>query len=264
MPIPKIIHQIWFQGCDKTPDKFTKNIESVKKHSDGWTYKCWSEDDLYKQCQKFSSKCAQAFKDYEYMHQKIDLAKYAILYNIGGIYIDIDCEILKPLDTIPGLEDKDLIVCYTPGNSVENMCVTASLHDKIINNGVILSSKQNKYMKSLIEGTVKETCKNQSNPMYKNKQFCILRTTGPLNFTKQIMKFKNDKNVLILNYDFFEPCYSLDMFCKVTKNTIINHKHEQSWVHNYMLNFISCYFYVKNYIIFFLLVIVILYISSKS
>ena len=44
------------------------------------------------------------------MIQKIDFAKYAILYTYGGIYMDMDVECFKSLNNTPGLNESDLIV----------------------------------------------------------------------------------------------------------------------------------------------------------
>lgn len=249
MKIPKIVHQIWFQGCNNIPKKYYANIASVRKYSPDWKYKCWSDKELYEQCLQYNDQCAATYRNYKHMHQKMDLARYVILYNIGGMYIDMDCEVLQPLDNIPGLDTKDIIICRSASTTVENILMTTSLNTKVLTNGVILSSPKNIYIKSLIDDVLKVNCDTKYNPLYKNKQYCILKSTGPVMFTNIFTKYANDPNVLILDNDYFEPCFSLDKSCSSSNKTIINHKHELTWLNGPMIGALNFYTNTKNYLI---------------
>lgn len=248
MKIPQNIHQIWFQGIDDIPQKYTPNIASIKTLAPDWKYYYWDETGLFQQCLLYSERCAKKFINYKHMHQKMDLARYAILYNLGGIYIDMDCELLKPLSTIPGLTKHELIISRLPGNYLENMFATGSVHKKSLNNGVILSSPKNIYMKKLIDAVVDFDSDSSFNPLYKNKQYCIYKTTGPHIFTHIFDQYKNDPNVLILDHEYFEPCFSANTYCTISDKTIINHKQDLSWVSTPMITFFKSYFHVKNFV----------------
>lgn len=84
--IPRIIHQIWL-GPHPVPE-WTKSWMHIK----GWSYKLWSEDEL-------SLPTLQAAYDRckNYYNMKSDLARLEILYKYGGLYLDCDCECLRPL-----------------------------------------------------------------------------------------------------------------------------------------------------------------------
>ena len=70
-------------------------------------------------------------------------------------------------------------------------------------------------------------------------------------------KFENDPNVAILDNEYFEPCYSLDDSCGVTKKSIINHKHELSWMSGPIVAILKIYMIMKQYILLIILFILL-------
>lgn len=91
--IPKIIHYCWF-GNSELPDEAKKCIESWKKHCPDYEIKRWDESN-------YDVKKNQYMKE-AYENKKWgfvpDFARLDIIYNYGGIYLDTDVEIIKPLD----------------------------------------------------------------------------------------------------------------------------------------------------------------------
>ena len=93
--IPKKIHYCWF-GHGPMPTLVTKCIESWKKYLPDYEIKEWNED-------KFD------LDSYPYVREAYDNHKLAFvadvvrlyaLYHEGGIYMDTDVEVLKPLDDL--------------------------------------------------------------------------------------------------------------------------------------------------------------------
>lgn len=93
--IPKIIHYCWF-GEKPLPDEFKKYIESWKKYCPDWEIKEWNEANFdYSTCEYAAE--AYAAKKWAFVS---DYARFKILYDYGGVYLDTDVEIVKPLDEI--------------------------------------------------------------------------------------------------------------------------------------------------------------------
>lgn len=230
--IPKYIHQIWLLGCDKIPHKYKENIASIHKFSklssDNWIYKCWNENELYDQCLQHSQYCANLFKSYKSLRDKKKLGKYVILYNFGGIYFDMNCSLLKPLDTIPGLNSKDFIISFSPREYLKNLIFERTF-TKILNTATILSSAKNIYIKEIISNIFKNKIRHES-----------------LLVTKTLTPYKNDQNILLLNHKYFDPCYSLDSCCIIDKKAIVNHKHELPWMNSYIAWLLGCIFHLKE------------------
>lgn len=251
--IPRQIHQIWFQGINNLPKKFNSNIDGVIKNHPEWSYKIWNDEELREECSKYSIDCLKKYDSFEHLHQKVDFGKYVILYNHGGAYIDMDCISLKALDTLPGFGTKDLIVSYNPCNFFENTVPSLSFNRKVVNNGVILSSPGNKYMKDVVDRIIYvNKCRFPW-----SKSLCIQDTTGPIQFTKSILRYENDPRMLILDCSYLEPCYGKDPYCKVKENSYINHKHEASWFDSSTVDIMPYYFFVKHYFCKFLVLIII-------
>ncbi len=93
--IPKKIHYCWF-GRGELPDLAQKCITSWHKYMPNWEYKLWNED-------SFDVNSVPYVKE-AYNSRKFafvtDYVRLFALYNEGGIYMDTDVEVLKPLDDL--------------------------------------------------------------------------------------------------------------------------------------------------------------------
>jgi len=91
--IPKVIHYCWF-GRGKMPALAQKCIKSWKKYCPDYEIKEWNEDnfdlDLYPYAREAYDNRKFAFVT--------DVVRLYALYHEGGIYMDTDVEVLKPLD----------------------------------------------------------------------------------------------------------------------------------------------------------------------
>ncbi len=93
--IPKIIHYCWFGG-NPLPPTAIKCIESWRKFFPDYEIKEWNEDNFDIRMNPFVEE-AYYMKKFAFVS---DFARFWILYNYGGIYFDVDVEVLKPLDDI--------------------------------------------------------------------------------------------------------------------------------------------------------------------
>lgn len=91
--IPKIIHYCWF-GHGKLPELAVKCIDSWKKFLPDYEIKEWNEDNFDL---NFSPFVKEAYECRKFAFVS-DVARLYALYTDGGIYMDTDVEVLKPLD----------------------------------------------------------------------------------------------------------------------------------------------------------------------
>lgn len=92
--IPKIIHYCWFGG-GPLPDEGRKCIESWRKYCPDYEIKEWNENNFDIHSNKYVEE-AYMSKKYAFVTDYVRL--YAMV-NEGGVYMDTDVELLKPLDS---------------------------------------------------------------------------------------------------------------------------------------------------------------------
>ena len=93
--IPKIIHYCWFGG-KPLPKIAEKCIESWKKFLPDYEIKRWDESNFDVNITPYTS---EAYSERKYAFVS-DYARFYILYHNGGVYFDVDVELLKPIDDI--------------------------------------------------------------------------------------------------------------------------------------------------------------------
>ena len=93
--IPKVIHYCWF-GKKELPLLAKKCIASWKKYMPDCEIIEWNEDNFDVNMIQYTR---EAYEKGKYAFVS-DFARFYILYNYGGIYLDVDVELIKPLDNI--------------------------------------------------------------------------------------------------------------------------------------------------------------------
>lgn len=108
--IPKIIHYCWFGNKSKSKTAL-RCIESWKTYAPDFEIKEWNESNT-KQFQNKFYKDAYRKKKYAFV---ADVIRTSVLYTHGGIYMDLDMLLLKPMnhlliyDFFSGYEVKDRV-----------------------------------------------------------------------------------------------------------------------------------------------------------
>lgn len=93
--IPRIIHYCWF-GRGEMPQLAKDCIDSWHKHMPNWEYKLWNEDNFDVQSVLYVKEAYESRK-FAFV---TDYVRLYALQTEGGVYMDTDVEILKPLDDL--------------------------------------------------------------------------------------------------------------------------------------------------------------------
>lgn len=125
--IPKIIHYCWF-GKQELPKLIEECIASWKKHLPDYEFKRWDEK---------TYTFEHAFVKRAYQHKMYafaaDYVRLDVLQRMGGIYLDTDMLVLKPLDSLLsnkafiGLESEHYISCGVIGAEPKHPYIIACL-----------------------------------------------------------------------------------------------------------------------------------------
>ena len=107
--IPKIIHYCWFGNKNK-PAIFESCIKSWKKYCPDYKIIEWNEKNFDVNQNRFMKE-ALSKKQFAFVS---DCARLLIIKEFGGIYLDIDVELIKPIDSLlkydffAGLDERGL------------------------------------------------------------------------------------------------------------------------------------------------------------
>ena len=100
MSIPKIIHYCWFGGGPISPES-RRCMESWKKYCPDYKIMAWNEQNFDISQNRYAQQAYEA-KKYAFVS---DYVRLAVLYEYGGIYLDTDVELVRPLDELLELPD---------------------------------------------------------------------------------------------------------------------------------------------------------------
>ena len=253
--IPKIIHQIWFQDSNKSkifsnkiefnynkiiksniPFELKYDMISIIAKNPKYYYLLWNENLIKKFLIKNYPNIYLLYKNLEFMIQKIDLAKYIILYHFGGIVVDVDVKAIKSFDYFFKLFKNDGIYFskMPKFNDLEKFATQLvykfEMNYDYINNGIIISRPNHPILMDFVNN-ISINKQTNNDCFYMAKVFNI---TGPAMVTNTIYSNKLKYNDLfILNNIYFEPCYGKDITCNIGNNTICFHKHKSVWISNW-------------------------------
>lgn len=205
--IPKIVHYCWF-GHGEMPELAKNCINSWKKYLPEYKLKLWNEDnfdlDLYPyvreayECRKF------AFVT--------DVVRLYALYHDGGIYMDTDVEVLKPLDCLLG---------YDAVSGFES-----SLQ---IQTGLIACKQHNSLIKELLD--------DYNNIHFRRNDGSLDLTTNVIRITEHLKndglqlnnKFQVVRGLTLFPSDYLCPKSIYDGKIYLTKNSLTIHHFAGSW-----------------------------------
>lgn len=209
MSIPKVISYCWFGG-NPLPENVKKCIESWKKYCPDYEIIEWN-DNNYDVTKIPYIKAAYKEKKWAFVS---DYARLDIINMYGGIYLDTDVELVKPLD---GLLE------YESFWSIEKGSI-------VINTGLGFGAKAG-------DINIKKMLKVYQNTSFYNKDGSLNTTPCTAYTTKyfekygyqKIDKIQNIHNAIILPSDYFCPMNFYDGSMTITDNTVGIHWYDMSW-----------------------------------
>lgn len=215
--IPKKIHYCWF-GRGELPSLAIKCIDSWKKFLPDYELVEWNESNFNLNCCDYVIEAYEA-KKWAFVS---DYARFWILYNYGGIYFDIDVEIINKIDDIlnqgafMGLEK----------NNIDKRTFFYA------NPGLCLAAEKN-------IGIYKEIIENYENSHFYNGEFSFNGSTVVDRVTNILIPYGLDitKNqiqkldeITIYPSDYFAPRDYESGQLNITNNSRSIHHYMASWI----------------------------------
>ena len=96
MPIPKIIHQLWKN--EDVPVRWRDTVASVRRYHKGWEYRLWTDEAMDKHVRDNHPEFYRAFMAMNRHIMRVDVFRYVLMNDFGGLYCDLDYEFVRPFD----------------------------------------------------------------------------------------------------------------------------------------------------------------------
>lgn len=283
--IPKIMHQIWYQGEGKIPTKLKDYRANCKKINKAYKQYIWDGETIERFIEDNYPQYADVYKSFPMMIQKIDFAKYLILHFYGGVYVDMDVVCMKEVEKMIYLFDgNEMMVVPAPKeipfdmyNKLTKMLFKFEVTetDRYINNGTIIAKKNHGFFLFLCDEIARliKTYKYNMITKYITSDGYVWVSTGPGIFTKCIFNYrkKNRENIEIIDEKYMEPCSEVSEDCNLS-DAYFNHMHERSWVGlgevfvklQKVFNFLKKYVYYVILILLMILLTLFVYFHNNK
>ena len=215
--IPKVIHYCWFGG-KPLPKLAKKCIASWKKYCPGYEIKEWNESNYNFNSCEYANEAYKA-KKYAFVS---DFARFDILYRYGGIYFDVDVELIKPIDSIVENGAFMAVEDFSADQKDEKITIAPGL-------GIAAEPGMNIY-KELLD--FYNTIRFVNHDGSLNLETVVAYTTRIFfnHGLKNISETQKIEGITIYPKEFFNPC---DMWTKkiiITEKTVSIHHYAGSWL----------------------------------
>ena len=206
--IPKTIHYCWFGGKEK-PMMAMKCIASWKRVCPDFEFVEWNESNF--DVSRFE------YTQYCYDHQKwaflSDFVRLWIIYQYGGIYYDVDVELIK-----------------SPERLLENSLFLGFETEKIINTGLGFGAvKQHPFVLAMLNEY--SLLNKDSNGDYQLMSCPQLNTQALVsNGLKTNGKMQKIGDAIILPIEYLNPYDYATGVLRKTENTMSIHWYSMSWI----------------------------------
>jgi mannosyltransferase OCH1-like enzyme len=96
MQIPHIVHQLWKN--ENVPARWRRAVSSVQRYHKDWEYRLWTDALIDEYMRANHPKFYPVFAGMNRHIMRVDVFRYVLMHDIGGLYCDLDYEFVRPYD----------------------------------------------------------------------------------------------------------------------------------------------------------------------
>ncbi len=195
--IPKIIHQLWLDENQNIPSFLTGLSKTWTTNHPMWKYELWNSKRVYDLMNEHFPELFDQYNAFRYDEQRYDIARYMVLSQMGGMFVEMDYESIGSIDNLLNGSD-----CYFSIDPNKESTVNNSA---FISNALILSTKNNEFIKYLLSNIPKDQL------ITFDKEKYISETTGSCFLNNLYQKYTLKDNVFLFPVEQTSPCTMLEI-----------------------------------------------------
>lgn len=176
--IPKIIHQTW--KTREIPEAWKDSIPSWRRFHPDWRHILWTDKDLEQFIADRFPWFIDTYQAYPYDIQRVDAARYFILYEYGGIYSDLD---------IICTGNCDFLLC--------NEVVIPKTEPMGFSNDLMMAEAHHPFFEYLIKNLAAAHRRSSRNP-FLLRHFRVMLSAGPLYLSCHYSSWSDREKIHIL------------------------------------------------------------------
>jgi len=264
--IPYLFHFIWLQGFDVCP--FKNNYNQCQKMNPKVQFYFWDESSILKLFDTtpwipYRDEIKKLYLNEKVLAGKADIARYAIMYVYGGVYIDMDYQCVQSfvpiLDAYGSKIDLAVVLTKDFLYYIKPLLLGKS-KGKCLNNGFFACKPQHEIMKYVLE-----------NCFQNKRQKIIIYRTGTFNFYQSFQKIFQNENkfkTLILPKMYYQPLetFYCDYKAQGMNDSVMVHSNNFSYKSQWIRSILKVSPRTYLYILFIVLltILFIVYIATKK
>lgn len=182
-PIPKHIHRLW--KTKNIPDQFQTMWQNCIRLNPGYNLSLWTDNDLEAFIHKNYPWFISTYQNYPYPIERVDAARYFVMYHYGGIYLDMDVDCKVPFNEMFQNLSK-----ITHANVITGAALGGGM-----TNSFFASKTRHPFLYNILHVLI------GSNGWYLTPYFSVLLSTGPMFMTKNYYKYPCKDDIYIMYHN---------------------------------------------------------------
>jgi len=217
--IPKVIYQTW--KTKQVPEEMQKYRNKWLKQypaSKGWKHVLLDDNDLLQLVQTHFPQYVSAYQGFRKNIERVDFARYVLLYAHGGIYSDLDVDPLKDISV--WLQHGKIVLGTEPVEHARELYGK----ERLLCNAFMISPPRQEFWKAFMDYIITNY----------NRQEDPVQNTGPYAMTMFYEKNPQfEKDIIVTEPCIFYPLKkdgSVTEGCNMEKFSYVAHVWNGSWL----------------------------------